>query len=109
MKALTEVFDPGELRRITELLHSKGIPTISEGMGTWRGKYRRLVMVCLDDQFDDAVTILKFPSHTPKLQVSVDAFFRRSSGRNMETISSWLAWAVVLLVAAFIVLFKVMT
>lgn len=54
------------------------------------------------------MTLLDFPGHTPRIQVSVDAFLRRSRGHNMEKISSWLTWAVVLLLVALVVLVRVM-
>ena len=65
MKIIAEVFSHDELSRITELLHSKGIPTTSTHIGV-RGDYKTVLFVCLEQQYEDALTVMNFPNHTPK-------------------------------------------
>ena len=107
MKVVAEVFSRSEEDRITSLLHSKGIPTISNGNGGFRRQFHKLIFVCLDEQFHDAEMIVKWPSHTPKVQVDVDAFFRRSNRSNLDTILGWLTAGVVVFALLLFIAFQV--
>jgi hypothetical protein len=99
MKALIEVHDPAEFQRITELLRSKGIPTIGKRTGI--RLYRQMIFVCINDQFEDARILLDFPASAPKIRVNPDAFHRRASGNNLDLIADNLKW--VLLVAVLFI------
>jgi hypothetical protein len=71
-------FDGGEATRLCGLLEEKGIPiyrgrkSFGSGSGWIMAGYP--LFVCLDSQFKDAQTILKFPSHVPAEPVDAKKF-----------------------------------
>ena len=83
MKLLCSVDDPFEADRICSLLEEKGIPIYRKASGAGLGvigylpntqRYRKTLFVCIDSQFDDALNILKFPSHDPAEPVDSQQF-----------------------------------
>jgi hypothetical protein len=83
MKLLWSIDDPFEADRICSLLEEKGIPIYRKASGAGLGvigylpntqRYRKTLFVCIDSQLDDALTILRFPSHNPAEPVDSQQF-----------------------------------
>jgi len=79
MQLLFESESSEKINSTKELLESRGIPVFISGTESFRMRpllvlYRKGVWVCLDEQFDDAVMLLKNPDHEVSNPVDVDAF-----------------------------------
>ena len=75
MKYIARLYDYDELLRIRELLHSKGIPTYEMKIGGARsGGEAWALYVCLSEHLEDALQILRDPSHEPANPVDATAF-----------------------------------
>jgi hypothetical protein len=98
MKALEYISDPVECARVRDLLASHGIPTYRDrGM---RFKDHGLLFVCINQQFEDALAVLKDPNHVVAEPVDVEEFDRAAQTQGLDTILRWgLAILVVLLLA----------
>jgi hypothetical protein len=67
-----------ELSRVTELLESRGIPVYPEGVAGRFRSWRWCLFVCINDQFEDAVALLKNENHDVRQPVDVAAFKREA-------------------------------
>ena len=75
MKYIARLYDHDELLSIRELLHSKGIPTHQISIGGARfGGESWALHVCLSEHVEDALQILRDPSHEPANPVDATAF-----------------------------------
>jgi hypothetical protein len=80
------------------LLRSKGIPTYVRFSGVpsvWPTQYRTAIFVCLDRHYDDALRLLKDPSHQVREPVDVDEYERFS--KDAPTSPLILRWSLVVL------------
>jgi hypothetical protein len=89
MKLLRICYDPQEAHRIRELLEGKGIPVYIRSEGA-RAANEWLVFVCLEPQFDDAQTILQFPSHSPAEPVDVGQFKKDIEAAGIDPVFNYL-------------------
>jgi hypothetical protein len=83
MKSLGYFEDAEERERIRDLLASRGIPTY------WTRTYRSvrgMLFVCINEQFDDAMAVLKNPDHEVAQPVDVAEFERRTKSDGLGTI-----------------------
>lgn len=74
MRHLARFHDRDELARVRALLRQKGVPTWAhtiEGRGLG---WQAALQVCLDDQLDDALRLLRDPDHEPAHPVDAEAF-----------------------------------
>ena len=106
MKIVAEAHDAEELTRVTQLLHSKGIPTFGRSHGS-RYQVHWKIFVCLDEQFEDAAAVLQNPDHTPLLQVDVEAFLAEADARNLDAIADSARWTLALVALAVFLIFIV--
>lgn len=74
MRWLQERPADDELARIRSLLEENGIPLYEahSPRGANQGIY-----VCLDEQYDDAVALLRNPSHKVTAPIDVEDFYRK--------------------------------
>ena len=84
MKSLGYINDPAAFASTRELLRSRGIPTYVEAAG--RNIYRSVVFVCINQQYDDAVALMKDPNHVVAQPVDVEAFEAAAQNTGMGTI-----------------------
>jgi hypothetical protein len=85
MKSLGCFEDPDERERVRDLLASRGIPTY------WIRTYRSvhgMLFVCINEQFDDALALLKNPNHEVVQPVDVAEFDRRAKTEGLGAILS---------------------
>lgn len=71
MKSLGEFHSSTECSQIRGLLNSRGIPTY------WNPGYGGAsapLFVCIDEQYDDAVALLKDPEHAVAHPVNIEEF-----------------------------------
>ena len=74
MEYLCRLHDYGEYTRVRALLRAKGIPTyVTDAEGRGLGAQWAL-FVCLDEQLDDALRLLREPAHVPRVSVDAEAF-----------------------------------
>jgi hypothetical protein len=84
MKALGYIHDPNECARVRDLLAAHGIPTYREAIG--RNPYRGVLFVCINQQFEDAVAVLKNPNHVVAEPVDVEEFNRAAQTQGLGAI-----------------------
>ena len=83
VKSLGYFEDSDERERIRDLLASRGIPTY------WAKTYRSvrgMLFVCINEQFDDALAVLKNPNHEVAQPVDVAEFERRAKTEGLSSI-----------------------
>jgi hypothetical protein len=66
--------DQQELMRVRQLLRSKGIPTHEQTLEGSRLGWYAALYVCMPEHVDDALKIIRNPSHKPANPVDADAF-----------------------------------
>jgi hypothetical protein len=79
MRLLFESRDSAELAGAKTLLESSGIPVFISGTESFRLRpllvlYRKGLWICLDEQLQDAMVLLKNPNHRVAKPVDVEAF-----------------------------------
>lgn len=105
MKLLDSYSDSDEADRVCGLLEEKGIPVFRERAGSVRGRMEDAVFVCLDQQFEDARTILQFPSHTPAEPVDAEQFHRDVEADGMKSTFDYLFVPGLVIIAGIVILF----
>lgn len=80
MKMLTRDGNKARLESLKELLENKGIPAVIQGENTARMIIPFLVFeptlwVYLDEQFEDATSLMKNPDHKVLTGIDVDEFY----------------------------------
>jgi len=93
MRLLTYVASRSEQARLIGLLQSQGIPVLGDQMPGIRYSMQTALFVCIDEQYDDALALLKNPEHTVSEPVDVDAFWKASAGTQPQL----LRWSLVAL------------
>lgn len=76
MRLLARFHDPEELDRVRALLRQKGVPTWANRIEGRRLGWQAVLHVCLDEQLDDALRLLRDPAHVPAHPVDAEAFER---------------------------------
>jgi hypothetical protein len=71
-----------ECAQIRELLASRGIPTFF----STRFRARGVLFICLNEQFDDALALLKNPEHEVARPVDIEEFQRAARTQGLGTI-----------------------
>ena len=66
--------DRQELMRVRQLLRSKGIPTHEQTLEGRRLGWYAALYVCMPEHVDDALRIIRNPSHLPTNPVDAEAF-----------------------------------
>lgn len=72
MRHLARFHDPDELARVRALLREKGVPTWANTVESRRLGWQGALSVCIDEQLDDALRLLRDPAHP----VDAEAFER---------------------------------
>ena len=103
MKLLTQVFSNAERARVEDLLNERGIPTYARGTGGSRTgtALGSDIFVCVDAQFEDAVTLLTDPDHQVSQPIDVAEFKQDVARVGVGPIAKWLVLPVLALVALF--------
>ncbi|MGN6153755.1 MAG: hypothetical protein ACTHOH_17380 [Lysobacteraceae bacterium] len=76
MRYLARFHDRNELARMRALLRSKGVPTWATTVESRRLGWQGTLHVCVDEQLDDALRLLRDPDHEPAHPVDAEAFER---------------------------------
>lgn len=76
MHYLARFHDRDELARMRALLRSKGVPTWATTVESRRLGWQGTLHVCVDEQLDDALQLLRDPDHEPAHPVDAEAFER---------------------------------
>lgn len=76
MRYLARFHDPHELARVRALLRDKGVPTWANTVESYRLGWQGTLSVCIDEQLDDALRLLRDPTHAPAHPVDAEAFER---------------------------------
>lgn len=76
MRYLARFHDRDELARIRALLRAKGVPTWATTVESRRLGWQGTLHVCVDEQLDDALRLLRDPAHVPAHPVDAEAFER---------------------------------
>ena len=84
MKSLGFFNDSTEADKVYELLSSRGIPSYIEGKGIYSSGI--VVFVCINEQHEDAIALLKNPNHVVSQPVDVEAFEFAARSAGMGTI-----------------------
>lgn len=74
MEFICRFHDGDELRRVRELLSSKGIPTFAPLVERPRMGEQWALFVCINEQADDARRLLRDPTHEPAVRVNAKEF-----------------------------------
>ena len=96
MRLLFESEIPSELTEAKELLEQKGIPAFISDEETYRVRpsavlYKKGLWVCLEEQYGDAVKLLKNPDHEVIKPVDVETFYRSLEEAQKEPLRNlWL-------------------
>jgi len=105
VKLLTEVVDREYLAKVRALLEDNGIPIYVKATGPGVGSQylpgympMKGVWVCLDEQFFDAATLLKDPTHIVSQRVDVAEFYKEAQ----EPPPSSSSWRYTLILAAIV-------
>jgi hypothetical protein len=76
MRYLARFHDRDELARVRALLRAKGVPTWATTVEHRRMGWQGTLHVCLDEHVDDALRLLRDPTHVPAHPVDAEAFER---------------------------------
>ena len=101
MRLLTYVYSRTEQERLVGLLQSHGIPVLGDEMQGIRYTTQIALFVCIDEQYDDALALLKNPEHAVSEPVDVDAFWK-ASARTQPELLRWSLVALAVLVGVCI-------
>lgn len=74
VKYIARFSDRTELMRVRQLLRSKGIPTHEQTLEGRRLGWYAALYVCMPEHVDDALRIIRNPSHLPTNPVDAEAF-----------------------------------
>jgi len=83
MKSLGSFGNSAECAEIRDLLASRGIPTF---LATGYRARRGTLFVCINEQFDDALAVLKNPEHEVAQPVDVAEFEQAARTQGLGTI-----------------------
>ena len=107
MKRLCVVSTFEEADRIARLLEGKGIPIDWRGGSATRNvraPYSAALYVCLDSQFEDALAILRDPSHVPAQPVDAAQYRLDIEVDGMKSVLNYLLAPCLVVVAIFVLL-----
>lgn len=83
MKSLGIFNNPSECKQIRDLLESRGIPT-DLNTGSFAG--RGALLVCINEQYEDALALLENPEHVVAEPVDVAQFRQAVKTQGLGTI-----------------------
>jgi hypothetical protein len=84
MRLLSNFHDPDERTRVGNLLESHGIPVFRQG-GMSFGLSRHALFVCLDEQYSDALALLKNANHEVRNPVNIEQFEKAEQTFGLNT------------------------
>jgi hypothetical protein len=83
VKSLGIFGNSAECSEVRELLASRGIPSYwAVGFRLYRGP----LFVCINDQYEDALAVLKNPGHIVSQPVNVEEFERATQTQGLSTV-----------------------
>lgn len=98
MEYLCRLHDFGEYTGVRALLRSKGIPVHS----TPQTDAQWALFVCLDEQLDDALRLLRDPEHVPRVSVDAEAFEKALDVPVDDRLAGWATVVAVVTVIGFV-------
>ncbi len=107
MKFIARFHDEATHSSMRALLRSKGIPTHSKTIETRGMGWQAVLFVCLEEQTDDALKIMRDPTHKPASPVDAEAFEKALENQDMRVLAKWSTIALILVVGAFCALLLV--
>jgi len=84
MKSLGVFGRTTEVEQIRELLTSRGIPTYQ--LGGFKAGARGPLFVCINEQYEDALAVLKNPEHVVANPVDVAQFWHTAQTQGLGTV-----------------------
>lgn len=101
MKFIARFHDEATHSNMRGLLRSKGIPTHSKTIETRGMGWQAVLFVCLDEQTDDALKLMRDPTHKPANPVDAEAFEKALENQDMRLLAKWSTIALIVVVVAF--------
>lgn len=102
MEYLCRLHDFGEYTRVRALLRRKGIPVHSVLVEGPRLGVQWALFVCLDEQLDDALRLLRDPEHVPRVSVDAAAFEKALDVPVDDRLAEWATVVAVVTVIGFV-------
>jgi hypothetical protein len=87
VKYIARFSDQKELFRVRQLLRSKGIPTHEQTLEGRRLGWYAALYVCMPEHVDDALQIIRNPSHKPANPVDAEAFEKAIENSDMTLLA----------------------
>lgn len=106
MRYLATVHDTHELHRMRTLLRERGVPTYV-GDASVRLLTRQKLFVCIDSQLDDALKVLKDPTHRVAEPVDAQAFEDAMGSSDLSLLTRYATWIMASAVAIVLLLWAV--
>lgn len=108
MRYIARLYDQEELRRVRALLRSKGVPTYVTTVQSSRMGLEMALYVCIDAQAEDALKILRDPTHRPAAPVDAEAFEKAiGGGDTMSIVVKYATWLLLIVVIASLAVFGI--
>lgn len=101
MKFIARFHDEATHSRTRSLLRSKGIPTHSKTIETRNMGWQAVLFVCLEEQTEDALKLMRDPMHRPANPVDAEAFEKALENQDMGLLAKWSTIVLIVVVVAF--------
>lgn len=101
MKYIARFHDQETFYRTRSLLRSKGIPTHSKMIEGRESGWQTALYVCLAEHMDDALVLMRDPTHKPANPVDAEAFEKALENQDMSLLAKWSTFVLIAMVAVF--------
>ena len=89
MEFICRFHDGDELRRVRELMSSKGIPTFAPRVEGKRMGEQWALFACINEQADDVRILLQDPGHEPAFRVNAEEFEAMLVHEDTSLLTRW--------------------
>lgn len=101
MKFIARFHDEETHLKTRSLLRSKGIPTHSKTIEGRSMGWQAVLFVCLEEQTDDALKLMRDPAHEPANPVDAEAFEKALENQDMRLLAKWSTVVLIVVIVAF--------